>query len=286
MKIPFTRSLVLDAGASLRKPSVLAGLLLVGVQIASADVIPYSNDFSGTGSNTAFPNQTTASDWSVTGGTYVNSTSSTSLPVMSSSLSLTNMGTVAFTLTSQVTVTSFGSPNGNGLTLGFGLFGLSSNFSGSNAASAYYLADWAVATTGAGSGSVRVIALGDTTGVTTTTGLADDNSSSSILAATLGTTYTLKVDGVYSGSTLNLTLGIYDAAGTTQIGTSATLADTSPLAGTFFGYRDRVGIAGGTFTAAYDNFGVSAVPEPSSFALLAFSSGLTALALRRRFRKA
>ena len=262
--------------------ATLAGALLTSLHGLSAAVIPYTNDFSGTGSNTAFTSENTDAEWTVTGGAYVFNYTNTTITPSTASISLTNASNIAFTMETQFTVSSVGSVNSNGATLGFGLFGANTTFSGS-ASSAYYLADWQVANSGT-PGNLRIVALGDTTGFTNTPTSVDANAGSSTLAVTLGTTYTLRLVGTYSGSTLNMTLGVYDATGTTQIGSSAIASDTSPLTGTNFGFRNRVGLGGGTFTANFDNFAV--VPEPGSAALLLLGcSAVTALALKRRARR-
>jgi len=251
-----------------------------------AATVPYSNDFSGSGTNTAFTTQDTT--YSVTGGVYKFSTSNTATAASNASIQLTDLGTQSFTIQSQVTVTSFGAPNGQGITVGLGSFGGDSTFSAASAAKAYYLADWTVdaGAGGTGSGTLRILSLGDASGFNNVNGLADGNTSSTSFAATLNTTYTLKLTGTYTGSgaskTLNLSLGVFDATGTTKVAgsTFATATDTSPLTGTNFGYRNRLGIGGGTFTTNFDNYSV-AVPEPASLSILA-GAGLLSLRRRRR----
>jgi hypothetical protein len=257
---------------------LLPALLLTGLCSSGAAVIPYTNDFSGTGTNTAFPTEINDPEWAVTGGSYVFTSINTTTVATVASIPITGSAGVPFTMETQFTVTSAGSPNSNGITLGFGVLGASSGFSGSAPSSAYYLADWQVANS-ASPGNLRILALGDATGFTNTPVTVDNNVSSPTLAVNLGTTYTLRLEGVYVGSTLNLTLGIYDSTGTTQIGSSATASDTSPLTGTNFGYRNRVGIGGGTFSTNFDNFSV--VPEPTAAGLLALG-GTLVMALRRR----
>lgn len=257
---------------------LLPAVLLAGLHSSGAAVIPYTNDFSNTGSNTAFTTEMTDAEWTVSGGSYVYNYTNTTLTPSVASISITNAANVAFTMETQFTVNTTGSVNSNGATIGFGAFGASTGFGGTNLSSSYYLADWQVANS-ATPGTLRILALGDSTGFTGASVSVDANALSSTLAVTLGTTYTLRLTGVYVGSTLNLTLGVYDAAGTTQIGTSATASDTSPLTGTNFGYRNRVGIGGGAFNTSFDNFSV--VPEPTAVGMFALGATVV-MAFRRR----
>ena len=256
-------------------------LVVAGFHSVGAAVIAYTNDFSGTGSNTDLPNEATPADWTITGGVYQFSTSNTTTVASPTSIPITNATGVGFTMQTQFTVTSAGNVNANGITLGFGLFGGNMTFTGDTVPNAYYLADWQVANTSS-PGNLRIFALGDTSGFTNTAVSVDDNALSSTLALNVGTTYTLKLVGTYVGSTLNMTLGVFDSTGTTQIGSSATASDTSPLTGTNFGYRNRVGIGGpSAFSANFDNFSI--VPEPGSVPLLALSA-MSLLFLGRRRR--
>ena len=258
---------------------------------AEVDAAPiyaiYSNDFSGTGSNTDFPSETTTTSgsltqtWTVTGGVYRHTNTLTSNVPSSASLPITTAAARSFTVETQFLVSSTGTVNaGFADTLGFGLFGLDPAFTGTTASNAYYLADfnYAHGTTATLEGGLRILSLGDSAGfVAGPTGLGDDNAGSNILAVALGTTYTLRLQVVYVGPSVNMTLGLFDASGTTQIGTSATASDTSPLTGTNFGYRNRIPMAGGTASMDFDNYLIT--PEPSTaFAAL----GLGAFLLRRR----
>lgn len=264
----------------------LVAVLFGGFAPLSAAVFPYSNDFSGTGANTAFTTETTDAEWSVTGGVYQYTYTNTTITPSRASLQVTGVAGADFTMETQFTVSSVGSVNSNGETLGFGLFGSDATFAGTNSGTAYYLADFQYANS-ATPGNLRIIALGDTAGATGTQVSVDANPSVSTLAVVLDTTYTLRLTGTYSGTTLNMTLGLFDAAGTTQIGTSATATDTSVLTGTNFGYRNRAGIGGGTVSVAFDNFSVTTatIPEPSS-SVMAFGCAAlvaaTALVKKRR----
>lgn len=278
----------------IRHPSVImkspfrfaAFAFIAGVSPLAAATFPYTNDFSGTGANTAFTTETTNAEWNVTGGAYQYSYTNTTLMASSASLVLTGATGVNFQMETQFTVSSTGTINST-QTIGFGLFGNDAAFTGSGSGTSYYLADFMYANSGT-PGNLRIIALGDTSGVTNTPTSVDDNAGSSNLAVNLGTTYTLRLIGTYSGSTLNMTLGVFDAAGTTQIGTSATAMDTSVLAGTNFGLRNRTGIGGGTVSVAFDNFSVTAaaVPEPgAAAAVLGSLALLAAFGARRGLRR-
>lgn len=265
---------------------LFATIGLIGISPAEAAVIPYTNDFSGVGSNTAFPNEVADADWSVSGGTYNLNTNNTSFPPSTSSIELTNLSTTPFTMETQFSISSTGILNANGETIGMGLFGLTSNFGGASpdASSAYYLADWQIAnSTTTNVGTLRILSLGNSAGFTGTNSIVDANASTATLAIDLNTTYTMRLVGTYVGSTLNMTLSILDASGV-QIGTSATAADTSPLTGTYFGYRNRIGISGGAFAGSFDNFSVIPVPEPGTVALLGLSAGAVLLMIRKRSR--
>lgn len=266
------------------KACLLAATLgLAAMGTPQAAVIPYTNDFSGSGSNVAFPNQTVSanSTWSVTGGSYVYSSTNTSWPVGNASLPLTNMGTSPFVVETQFTVSSLGSFNANGITVGLGLFGSDAAFTGLASANSYYLADWTLATTSTGvtPGQFRLIALGDGSGYTSTSTVIDTNPDANI-AVTLGATYTMRLEGSYSGTTLNMTFSLLNSTGNV-LGT-VTASDTSPLTGTNFGYRNRSGLSGGAFTTSFDSYSVTPVPEPGTVALLGLGLGTALLIMRRR----
>jgi hypothetical protein len=213
---------------------------------------------------------------------------STSETASSASIPVAGIAGTNFTITTQFTVASASTaPVNTGVnTIGFGALGGNATFSGDTAPNAYYLADYSytggpTATPG-DIGRLRILSLGDTSGFTATNSLNNLDGATTGFAIQKDVTYTLKLTGTYTGSTLNLALGLFDAAGTTQIGTSATAIDTSPLVGSNFGYRERTGTTT-TLDVSYDNFSV--VPEPSA-ALLAGVTGLGLIGIRRRSRNA
>lgn len=249
----------------------------------AAATAPYSNDFSGIGANTALT-ELTDSIWAINSGAYRYTFTSTTVAYDAASTTITNLAGMDFTMEAQFTVSSTGTVNANSQTLGFGLFGATSGFGGAGS-SAYYLADWQYTNT-ASPGKLRILALGDTSGFSAVDSSVDDNAGSATLAVNLGTTYTLRLQGSYSSTVLNMTLGLYDATGTTQIGSSATAIDTSPLTGTNFGLRNRTGLSGGSAIIDFDNLSVTAIPEPSAAlpmgALALFGCALTRRKTHRR----
>lgn len=248
-----------------------------------ATAATYTNDFSGTGGNTAFPNETTDAEWTATGGVYRYTTTNTSFTASTASVAVAGVGGSPFTIETQFTVTSVGATNSNGATIGLAALGASTGFSGTASSSAYYLADWQVSSSGT-AGNLRILAQGDVaTGFTSNAVTVDDNIGSAGLSVILGATYTLRLVGTYEGSTLNMTLGVFDANGQ-QIGASATASDTTPLTGTNFGYRNRVGQGSGTFSADFDNFSV--IPEPSSMVMLSLGATMAVLVRRRPVARA
>lgn len=256
----------------MKRISLLTISILASISQLGAATIPYTNDFSGSGANTAFPNEATNAEWALNAGVYQNTYSNSAITPTTASISIPDAEGEPFTLETQFTVQQTGTINSNGATLGFGLFASSSSFSGTNPNS-YYLADFLYGhSAGTDVGRLRILSLGDAAGFTSSTGFADANTGTSLLAIVTGVTYTLRLEGTYVGSTLNMTFGLFDATGTTQIGSSATAADTSPLTGDFFGYRNRIGLGGGTSIIDFDNYSI--VPEPSAVAMLLGGFGM------------
>lgn len=266
---------------------VLASFLLAGLAPLGAAVLPYTNDFSGAGSNTALTELNDA-HWALNNGAYRYTNSSTVSPPAAgvASVSITDVAGNAFTMETQFTVSSIGTVNSNGQRVGFGLLGASTGFGGSNSGSSFYLADFLYANPSA-PGALRILALGNTADMSGVDATVDANPGDATLALLLGTTYTLRLTGSYSGSVLNMTLGLFDAAGATQIGNLATASDSSPLTGTNFGFRNRTGLSGGTAIIDFDNFGVTAtaIPEPSSALPMGCLALFGAAGLRRKLHR-
>lgn len=273
------------------KPIIPALLVLALSPVAFAATFPYANNFDGTGSNTAFTVETIDSQWSVSGGRYINTFSTTTSSNSTASISVTGVPGNSFTISSKFTVTAAsiatGSTDTHYSTVGFGFLANSTDFSSTS--NTYYLADFAYASASATSpnlGTLRILSPGTgNADVSSANASAFADGAASRFAVVINTTYTLKLTGTYSTEgVLTMTLGLFDADGTTSIGGTATASDATPLTGTSFGYRNRIAApSSSSTTIAFDDFGVVAIPEPSSFTLVAAGLSLAAcLVFRRR----
>lgn len=257
--------------------ALLASAALFTVSQVSAATIPYSNDFSSSGLGTE-------AGFTLGGGALSLSVSGSGTSVGTSSAQFSDAANASYTITSQFQITSLGTSPSNSQTVGIALFGLNSTFSGTSAASRYVLATWTV--TGSLTPGALVLTEVDGSNVTYINGTADANGGAAGVVTT-NTTYTLRVDVTNTGANLyDLTLGLYDAAGTTQFGTSASsigyAATAEPGGGYFMGVRARLPFNGsGTTTVAFDNYTVTAIPEPSAYAAIGGFAAL-GLAIRRR----
>jgi len=266
---------------------------------AGAATAPYSNNFDGTGSNvdldaggnggTEVVTSSAGGAWTVGSGAYTLNVTNTpnaagANNVSTAALPVTSVNTGNWFISSQFTVNSVSADStaGRGLGIGFGAFGSTSTFS-STGTNKYYLADFSYLNGGTGvggaQGTVRILTItsgGNTTVASNVDAIPDG-------ALVNGTTYTLRLSGTYAGtpgsSALTMTLGVYDAAGTTLIGSSVVGTDAAPLSGANFGYRINYNDGGKSYNVSFDNLQV--VPEPASMSLLGLA-GL--IALRRRSR--
>ncbi len=258
----------------LRKPALsLLVALAAAVGFAShvpAATMPFSNDFSSTG----FTNQSTStgSNFTVGGGNLTWSTTETNLKTGTASELFDNMAGSHFTTSVQFEVTS-STPTGSAA-VGFGVFASTSNF-GSAAGQHYLLADFAF---GSSPGTLRFVKQGSSG---TLTGAVNGSALPTTVA---NTTFTLVLNAAHTtGNIYNMTLSLFDAAGTTQIGTSATATYTTinePAGGFYHGLRIRRDNSSANTTVKFDNFSV-VIPEPASLALLGIG-GLLMLGRSRR----
>lgn len=94
------------------------------------------------------------------------------------------------------------------------------------------------------------------------------------ISITTTDTYLFTLTGNYVGSSLDLDFTVTDL--TTSQSVTASIVDTNPLTGNFFGYRHRTTsqAQGLNIKASFDNFQISAIPEPATAALgmLAFAA--------------
>ena len=254
---------------SATKACCFAALLVIVSLTAGAGqaAILYSNDFSSTGP----PNAT--SQFVLGTGTldYQDTALVGQNPVGTASAGVAGLGSADFVVSTTFTANATGTNTGNSSSLGLALFGANAAFSGA-AATPYYLADFNINGSAANLGRMRIVALGDTSGFTSVTGIAGP-------VVSAGNTYELRVTASYSGGTLSMTLQMYDDLGN-ALCASGTATDTSPLTGQFFGYRNRLVATSGTTSVSYHDFSVVELPEPTSIALL---SGIIVLG-GRRFR--
>ena len=99
-----------------------------------------------------------------------------------------------------------------------------------------------------------------------------------------GRSYRLTLSGVYDeNNALTLTFTATDVATPTRTA-SATLRDTTPQTGEFFGLRNNIGATGtGTLNAIYADFAV--VPEPASAFFMAVGAAIVGSRRRRISRE-
>ncbi len=270
------------------KHLILPSLLFITLNLRAA-VIPYDNTFSSP--TDAFPNSTSG-QWAVSDGSYVNSgyMPDNNTVTSTASLQLSNVADfTSLTLTTQFSVPSISQVGSSSYRIiGIGFLGSNATFSG-GASTPTYLAQYVFAagssSTSWPKGGLTLSNPGDSaTGYSATAGSAIAGGASGTSAIVLDTTYTLKLTLTLNAGTLSMTFGLYDAAGTTQIGTSATATDTTPLAGSYFGYYNRfkTGVSTGiTQTVEYENFTVVPEPRTTVFAFLAAGILLAGRASRR-----
>lgn len=252
-----------------------AGLaaMLSPVTPLSAATVPYSTEFTSSSDVSdwrTFGTSTTAS-WSVSGGYYVASSGNNSGTFVST-IPLTNFATTE--LSGFTVTTNFSIPDGStGSYIGLAALG---NDSLGNA----LLADFSA------SGTLRIGYFSSGTYSSLTLASSGD-------AVTLGgetTNYTATLSGTYETDgtlslTFTLTNGIWTAIRTASVSSSVV---SSTLSGQYFGLRLNNSTVNNNLTVQFDNFSVSttAIPEPSTIALLAGLGILLVSLAGRHFRKA
>ncbi|MET0262912.1 MAG: PEP-CTERM sorting domain-containing protein [Rariglobus sp.] len=244
-------------------PCALLGFI-VAASSAFAATVPYSDNFQAG----------TVTEWTSGGGApatwgIVNTgtsnvyqvTSSASAGNFTSVVQLTNATSAlqSFTMTSSFKITD----GSAGEFIGFAAF--SNNITpgfGSN-----YVADIA------SGGQMRIIAQNDTSGFSST-------AATFATSLVVGTNYTMSLTSTYVGGTLNMTFTLTNG---TQ-SQSVTATDTSPLTGTYFGYR--LNNSTDSLVTQFSNFTVttSPIPEPASAAMLLGLGALGAVGTVRRRR--
>jgi len=248
-----------------------------------------TNDFSNAGNDPFTTDMTSAASGTNTwntggGGTIVQAHTGTasSTPVIKSVNLWTDMRNASFSLQTTVTIDyallSSGTNFNTGSSFGFALFGNALPLS-NGTMTTELLADVQL-----NDGRLRLL---DRQAIMPTY----TNTPAPAVPLTDGSTYTLKLD-VIAGTTTdtyNLTLSLYDGAGTSSLLRQlvAPTLYTAPAntAGDYYGgifSRPTTGGAGGVQTFTYDYFSVTptAVPEPGTVVML--GSGLLVLAILRR----
>lgn len=235
-------------------PSITAGTLQVADVSWDAALpepppdFPYFNSFSAAG----LTHQTAGFELDAGSGELHYSAADGTL-VDSATQAIPGVGTSDFVVSTRLVINSV-TGTGNLISIGFGAAATSGGLLGDDGQS-FYLADWGI-NPHTSQGRLRILALGDTTDFTAMEGDSDGfNSNGS--SVVLGQEYELRLTGVHSDSALALTLTLFDAAGN-QIGTPATALDESPLAGKYFGFRNRIAGTNHQIDVSFNNFNVYA----------------------------
>jgi hypothetical protein len=231
--------------------ATVSGLMVLpGVR---AETFPYSNDFSASGLTNSAAQFTLDTDagvlkYAAGPGTVVSTTSS----------SISGIGTSNFVVSTRFVLNNVAG-TGNLATIGFGALSSAPDFITSTGNS-FYLADWGITNATAGSwGQLRILGQGHSLDAGAVNG-DSDGAGANGSSVVNGNTYELRLTGALSGSTLGLTLALFDGSGG-QLGTSATATDSVPLTGEFFGLRNRTAGANHMVDINYDRFSVGAPPQ-------------------------
>lgn len=228
--------------------------------------LPFNDDFNGP--TTSFTPGATApigGAWTITGGKYqsTNAPQNTSAALVQATNFVPGQN---FTLTSTFTVIDLAST----FSVGFAALGNGANLqtTGVN----YYLADIAT------DGTLRIGQFNATTFVNTSPFFAG---AAGIGALTNTDVVTMTLSGVYTGSSLVMTLSASKNGGAVASASTGTI--NSPLSGNFFGLRNRDGATAGNgddMVVQFENFSMTQVPEPS--VLLIGGLGALAMGVRRK----
>jgi len=258
----------------MRRSTWLRAIVLCGAVgwagLASAAVMPFSDNFDAdTVGATTIPNFTSggAAIYSIVeqtpGDNALQAVSSVSSG--SQGISFSNASGNPITLSTDARLVNLVSGGtGAAANFGFGLFGTSANFS---AGTEYRLLLGTIGNTG----TFFIVRNGTnaTTGVVSGTPVTIAN----------GTDYTLTTTVTPTTVSGNPALAFHATATDGTHTTVYDYTDTSPLTGTFFGYRTATATTGTSETVQYDNFSATLAPEPASLALIALAA---VLPMRRR----
>lgn len=260
----------------------LLSLLSAAIARSAPIVTPYSNDFSTdpAGVFTSSTNYNGAGTGSIGWDSGTETYNSTLNDIGEYGQVNTNWATVSasnldgasgnFFLSSDFQVVS-SSDAGGGAAVGLGVSN-AVNFPIYSGANYYYGSIQVLDTLGSTQGQLNIYQSDGTTGTSVVTPLI-------FAGFSAGTTYTMSLAGTYSGSDLTLTFMVTD--GITSQSVSGTVTNTFTGL-TNFGYQHVIANAVND-TVAFDNFSLSAVPEPSAFAL--FAAGCCALSFGAKRRR-
>ncbi len=250
--------------SSFSAPTYSVALVLFTAGLASAATVslPFSDDF----------NDTSVGPWVANGGTWTHNGSTlgfvTDAFIDSNTVETPDLGgsnTTDFTVSETIKVNSSSSNPG----MGFGLLSTSADLAA--VGNEYYLIDIVP-----GSGGQLRIGEIKITGATTLA-LGDSSIVTTPMTFSLGETYTISVDVTYGVSDLTIKATLNSDDDDSNVVVS--LTDPTPLTGQHMGMETYVAGASSA-DIDFDNFNITAVPEPSSMLLL-----LPASILAIRFRR-
>jgi hypothetical protein len=259
------------------RAAALISLAICAASVAGAATIPFSNSFDSSGFTA-----TAGLTLNTTAGTVTTTASGNVIPVTYGSEQFTNAANTSYTVSTQFVATSLGTNNGD-QAVGVVLFGFDGTFTGTSDGTRYLLASWVFQ--GSTLGALRFTEIDGSNLTLGTTQTVDTNGGTGGVYSA-NTTLTLKVTVTHTAAnTYDLSLGLFDASGTSQFGSSNSFSYTAadaPSGGYYMGVRNRVPNLSGTTTLVNNDFVVSAIPEPSTYAALAGLGAFGLAAFRRR----